>query len=61
MYIPTMGFITYILLSGMSMGTAGSFDPASLGDIASAATGWIVLEVLLTLLALFVLQVNKNG
>lgn len=58
MYIPTMGFITYILLAGWSLGSAGDFDPAKLGDIASAATGWLVLEVLLTLLSLFLLQVK---
>ena len=57
MYIPTMGFITYILLAGWSLGSAGEFDPARLGDIASAATGWLVLEVFLTLMALFLLQV----
>ena len=59
MYIPTMGFITYILLAGWSLGSAGDFDPAKLGDIASAATGWLVLEVLLTLLSLFLLQVKE--
>ena len=59
MYIPTMGFITYILLAGWSLGSAGDFDPAKLGDIASAATGWLVLEVLITLLSLFLLQVRR--
>ena len=58
MYIPTMGFITYILLAGWAMGTTGEFDPARLGDIASAATGWVVLEVVATLFALFLLQVS---
>lgn len=58
MYIPTMGFITYILLAGWSMGSAGEFDPARLGEVASAATGWVVLEVFLTLFALFLLQTN---
>merc|ERR1712227_261423 len=60
MYIPTMGFITYILLAGWSLGSAGEFDPARLGDIASAATGWLVLEVFLTLMALFLLQTNAE-
>jgi len=60
MYIPTMGFITYILLAGWSLGSAGEFDPARLGDIASAATGWLVLEVFLTLMALFLLQTNTE-
>ena len=58
MYIPTMGFITYILLAGWSMGSAGEFDPARLGEVASAATGWVVLEVFLTLFALFLLQAS---
>ena len=58
MYIPTMAFITYILLSGLSLGSQGRFDPEKLGEITSMATGWIVLEVLLTLFALFVIQVS---
>ena len=44
-----MAFITYILLSGLSLGSQGRFDPEKLGEITSMATGWIVLEVLLTL------------
>ena len=58
MYIPTMAFITYILLSGLSLGSQGRFDPEKLGEITSMATGWIVLEVLVTLFALFIIQVS---
>ena len=58
MYIPTMAFITYILLSGLSLGSQGRFDPEKLGEITSMATGWIVLEVLVTLFALFIIQVR---
>ena len=57
MYIPTMAFITYILLAGLSLGTEGQFKPEVLGEIMSAAIGWVVLEVLLTIFALFVIQV----
>ena len=61
MYIPLMGLITYILLGGWSMGAAGEFDPPQLGNIASAAVGWIVLEVLVTLLALYILEASNTS
>jgi len=60
MYIPTMAFITYILLSGLSLGSQGRFDPEKLGEITSMATGWIVLEVLVTLFALFIIQAKTD-
>lgn len=57
MYIPAMGFITYILLAGYSIGVHGDFNPEQLGEYASGATGWLVLEVLVTLMVIFLLQV----
>jgi len=60
MYIPTMAFITYILLAGLSLGTEGQFKPEALGEIMSAAIGWLVLEVLLTLFALFIIQAKTD-
>ncbi|CAG5091460.1 Oidioi.mRNA.OKI2018_I69.PAR.g13058.t1.cds [Oikopleura dioica] len=60
MYIPTMGFITYILLAGYSIGLHGEFNPEQLGEYASGATGWIVLEVLVTLMVIFLLQIQSD-
>jgi len=60
MYIPCMAFITYILLAGLSLGTEGQFKPEALGEIMSAAIGWVVLEVLLTLFALFIIQAKTD-
>ena len=57
MYIPAMGFITYILLAGYSIGLHGDFSPEKLGEYASGATGWLILEVLVTLMVIFLLQV----
>ncbi|KAI9222039.1 YIF1-domain-containing protein [Blastocladiella britannica] len=37
LYIPTMAFVTYILLSGLEMGTRGQFHPSALGLAASTA------------------------
>merc|ERR1712062_771960 len=59
-YIPSMAFITYVLLSGISLGSQGKFDPEKLGEITSMATGWIILEVLLTLFALFIIQAKTD-
>jgi len=60
MYIPAMGFITYILLAGYSIGVHGDFSPEKLGEYASGATGWLVLEVLVTLMVIFLLQIQSD-
>merc|ERR1739848_238085 len=60
LYIPSMGFITYLLLAGLSIGIGGHFDPEKLGEFASTAFGWILLEVLVTVFALYVIQAQTD-
>lgn len=60
LYIPTMGFITYILVSGLALGTQNKFSPELLGVQASSAFVWLVMEVLAVLLSLYLVTVNTD-
>ncbi|KAL4648889.1 protein YIF1A [Arapaima gigas] len=60
LYIPTMAFITYILLAGMALGIQKRFSPEVLGLCASTALVWVVIEVLVMLLGLYLLTVHSD-
>ncbi|KAF7228458.1 transcript variant X2, partial [Nothobranchius furzeri] len=60
LYIPTMAFITYILLAGMALGIQKRFSPEVLGLCASTALVWIIIEVLVLLLSLYLLTVHSD-
>ncbi|KAK0140132.1 Protein YIF1A [Merluccius polli] len=81
LYIPTMAFITYILLAGMALGIQQRmggvqcpniskavhmeklfvpFSPEVLGLCASTALVWVIIEVLVMLLSLYLLTVHTD-
>ncbi|XP_016887628.1 protein YIF1B isoform X1 [Cynoglossus semilaevis] len=60
LYIPTMGFITYILVAGLALGTQNRFSPELLGVQASSAFVWLIMEVLAVLLSLYLVTVNTD-
>ncbi|RTG86755.1 protein transport protein YIF1 [Schistosoma bovis] len=60
LYIPLMATITYILLSGVIFGFQGRFSPEYLGILSSEAFGWLLLEVLLSLFAIYILNIQNN-
>ncbi|XP_023650723.1 protein YIF1A isoform X1 [Paramormyrops kingsleyae] len=60
LYIPTMAFITYILLAGMALGIQKRFSPEVLGLCASTALVWVIIEVLVMLLGLYLLTVHSD-
>ncbi|XP_064295789.1 uncharacterized protein LOC135310760 [Phalacrocorax carbo] len=60
LYIPTMAFITYILVACLVLGTQNRFSPDSLGLQASSALAWLIVEVLAILLSLYLLAVNTD-
>ncbi|TDH07510.1 hypothetical protein EPR50_G00106860 [Perca flavescens] len=57
LYIPTMAFITYILLAGMALGIQKN---EVLGLCASTALVWVIIEVLVMLLSLYLLTVHSD-
>uniref|UniRef100_A0A672Z4D0 Protein YIF1 n=1 Tax=Sphaeramia orbicularis TaxID=375764 RepID=A0A672Z4D0_9TELE len=60
LYIPAMGFITYILVAGLALGTQNRFSPELLGVQASSAFVWLIMEVLAVLLSLYLVTVNTD-
>ncbi|XP_053279542.1 protein YIF1B isoform X1 [Pleuronectes platessa] len=60
LYIPAMGFITYVLVAGLALGTQNKFSPELLGVQASSAFVWLVMEVLAVLLSLYLVTVNTD-
>lgn len=60
LYIPFMGFVTYILVAGLMLGTHNRFTPEALGMLSSSAMAWMVLEVGAMMLSLFILSVNSE-
>ncbi|KAM6395751.1 protein YIF1B [Rhynochetos jubatus] len=60
LYIPAMAFITYILLTGLALGTQNRFSPDSLGLQASSALAWLLAEVLAVLLGLYLCAVHTD-
>ncbi|XP_004383761.1 protein YIF1A isoform X1 [Trichechus manatus latirostris] len=60
LYIPTMAFITYVLLAGMALGIQKRFSPEVLGLCASTALVWVVMEVLALLLGLYLATVRSE-
>ncbi|KAK0142591.1 Protein YIF1B [Merluccius polli] len=60
LYIPFMGFITYVLVAGLALGTQDRFSPELLGVQASSAFVWLIMEVLAVLLSLYLVTVNTD-
>ncbi|XP_077396463.1 protein YIF1B isoform X2 [Festucalex cinctus] len=60
LYIPAMGFITYVLVAGLALGTQDRFTPELLGVQASSALVWLIMEVLAVLLSLYLVTVSTD-
>ncbi|KAK3792266.1 hypothetical protein RRG08_007345 [Elysia crispata] len=60
LYIPSMAFVTYLLVAGMVLGTQDRFTPEQLGTQASSALVWLIMEMLAFSLSLYVMNL-KSG
>jgi hypothetical protein len=60
LYIPVMGLITYVLLTGFIMGTQMRFTPEDLGINASSLLAWLAFEIILIWLGLFLARVTAQ-
>lgn len=58
LYIPSMAFVTFILLAGFLLGTGDEFSPEKLGIIASSALAWLLMEVFIIMTALYLLSIS---
>jgi hypothetical protein len=61
MYIPVMGFVTYILLSTLLAGLRGAFHPELLGSAATWAFLIVFFEILVIRLAIYLLSINNES
>jgi hypothetical protein len=61
MYIPTMAFVTYILLSTLIAGLRGEFQPELFGLIAGWASLAVVLEILGLKLGCYLLSISNES
>ncbi|XP_067015652.1 protein YIF1B isoform X2 [Anabrus simplex] len=60
LYIPTMAYLTYVLVAGLVLGTQNRFSPEMLGIHASSALAWLVVEVLVELVTLYVTNIQSS-
>lgn len=45
LYIPTMAYVTYVLVAGLVLGTQQRFSPEQIGILASSALAWCLVEL----------------
>lgn len=60
LYIPAMAFVTYILVAGMVLGTQDRFTPEQLGNQASSAMVWLIIELVALNLSLYIMALNSQ-
>jgi len=60
LYIPTMAFVTYVLVCGLIFGTQNRFTPEQLGMSASSALVWLVLELVVIVTTLYMTGIAGN-
>ncbi|XP_030033202.1 protein YIF1B [Manduca sexta] len=60
LYIPSMGYVTYVLLAGFMLGLQHRFSPEQIGIQASSALAYIIFEMILYLVTLYITNTNTN-
>jgi len=60
LYIPCMAFVTYILAAGSIFGLKNAFSPERLGMQASYALFWLILEVAICLMILYLMNIRNT-
>nr|XP_026486717.1 protein YIF1B [Vanessa tameamea] len=54
LYIPSMGYVTYVLLAGFMLGIQHRFSPEQISIQASSALAYIIFEMVLYLMTLYI-------
>lgn len=60
LYIPTMGYITYVVLAGLILGMQDRFSPEQLGIQASTALGYTLFELVVYSITLYVANLSTT-
>lgn len=58
MYIPTMAFVTYIVIASLILGIQERFSP--LGTLASSALAWNIIEILIQVISLYIMHLETS-
>lgn len=60
LYIPVMGFVTYVLVCGLVLGTQNRFSPEQLGMTASSALVWLFVELMIIIMTLYIFGMSSD-
>ncbi|XP_055381259.1 protein YIF1B-B [Condylostylus longicornis] len=60
LYIPTMAYITYVVLAGLMLGMQNRFTPEQLGIQASSALAYSIFEMIIYTITLYVANIPTN-
>lgn len=60
LYIPTMAYITYVVLAGFILGTQERFSPEQLGIQASSALAYNIFELIVYTVTLYVSNISTT-
>ncbi|KAJ8966174.1 hypothetical protein NQ317_009531 [Molorchus minor] len=60
LYIPTMAYVTYLLVAGLVLGMQERFNPEQIGILASSALAWCIVELAVYSCTLYITQVETS-
>jgi len=60
LYIPVMGFATYVVAVAVALGSQGKFSPEMLGITATTAFVWLMIEIGIVQLAMYLISVSTD-
>ncbi|XP_047110270.1 protein YIF1B isoform X1 [Schistocerca piceifrons] len=60
LYIPTMAYLTYVVVAGLMLGTQNRFSPEMIGIHASSALAWLVVEIVVEMITLYVTSIQTK-
>lgn len=60
LYIPSMSFVTYVLVCSLILGTQNRFTPEQLGMTASSAFVWLCIELIVIITTMYVIGIGGN-
>lgn len=60
LYIPSMAFVTYVLVAGYLLGTQNRFTPEQFGMQASSALVWLICEILIIAFCMYIMNLPTS-
>lgn len=58
LYIPTMAYVTYVLVAGLVLGMQNRFSPEQIGIQASSALAWSIVEIAVYAATLYITNIR---